>query len=207
MRLPLRPAEQPRDGQHHERQDHRAAQLRQDFPNAGWRIRTSSEGSPGVQRWIDRIAMFLTLVGLTALLVGGVGVANAVRVPPVRDVEVAIPGLPPEFDGYRLLQLTDLHLSRLFPASWARAVVARANAAGADLIVVTGDTGFKGSWLSLWLTDLGAEVTGLSWAVYSLPGAPVLDKAATDALSEEAIAFYQVASRAFHNGELKQPAR
>ena len=56
-----------------------AAQLRQDFPNAGWRIRTSSEGSPGVQRWIDRIAMFLTLVGLTALLVGGVGVANAVR--------------------------------------------------------------------------------------------------------------------------------
>jgi CDP-glucose 4,6-dehydratase len=29
-------------------------------------------------------------------------------------------------------------------------------------VLVTGDTGFKGSWLSLWLTDLGAEVTGLS---------------------------------------------
>ena len=39
----------------------------------------SSDAAPGVQRWIDRIAMFLTLVGLTALLVGGVGVANAVR--------------------------------------------------------------------------------------------------------------------------------
>ncbi|WP_083469494.1 metallophosphoesterase [Methylobacterium variabile] len=80
----------------------------------------------------------LAAAGL-AVLLAAVGVANAVRVPPVRDVEVAIPGLPPEFDGYRLLQLTDLHLSRLFPASWARAVVARANAAGADLIVVTGD--------------------------------------------------------------------
>ncbi|MEI8011090.1 MAG: CDP-glucose 4,6-dehydratase [Candidatus Omnitrophota bacterium] len=29
-------------------------------------------------------------------------------------------------------------------------------------ILVTGDTGFKGSWLSLWLHALGAEVTGLA---------------------------------------------
>ncbi|MFH6786339.1 MULTISPECIES: metallophosphoesterase [Methylobacterium] len=76
--------------------------------------------------------------GLAGLL-AALGVANAVRVPPVRDVAVAVSGLPPAFEGYRLLQLTDLHLSRLFPASWAEAVVERANAAGADLIVVTGD--------------------------------------------------------------------
>jgi predicted MPP superfamily phosphohydrolase len=37
------------------------------------------------------------------------------------------------------LQLTDLHISRLFPASWAKAVVARANGLDADLIVITGD--------------------------------------------------------------------
>lgn len=49
------------------------------FPEAGWRIRGLTDAAPGLQRWIDRIAMFLTLVGLTALLVGGVGVANAVR--------------------------------------------------------------------------------------------------------------------------------
>lgn len=49
------------------------------FPDAGWRVRMITEAAPGLQRWIDRIAMFLTLVGLTALLVGGVGVANAVR--------------------------------------------------------------------------------------------------------------------------------
>lgn len=30
--------------------------------------------------------------------------------------------------------------------------------------LVTGNTGFKGSWLSLWLTELGAEVSGLSLA-------------------------------------------
>ncbi len=76
--------------------------------------------------------------GLPVLL-AGIGVAQAARVPPVVEREVVIPGLPPAFEGYRLLQLTDLHLSRLFPAAWARAVVARANAAGADAIVVTGD--------------------------------------------------------------------
>jgi putative ABC transport system permease protein len=55
------------------------AGVKQRFPDAGWRIRTPGDATPGVQRWVDRIAMFLTLVGLTALLVGGVGVANAVR--------------------------------------------------------------------------------------------------------------------------------
>jgi CDP-glucose 4,6-dehydratase len=34
-------------------------------------------------------------------------------------------------------------------------------------VLVTGDTGFKGSWLSLWLTEIGADVTGLA-----LPAAP-----------------------------------
>ncbi|PCD78328.1 metallophosphoesterase [Acetobacter orleanensis] len=72
-------------------------------------------------------------------LLAAVAVAGAIRVPPIRDVTVTIPGLPPAFEGYRLLQLSDLHISRLFPARWTQAVVTRANAAGADLIVVTGD--------------------------------------------------------------------
>lgn len=78
------------------------------------------------------------IAGLAGLL-AACTVAGAIRVPPVRDVTVAIPNLPPAFDGYRLLQLSDLHLSRLFSTRWAQAVVTRANAAGADVIVVTGD--------------------------------------------------------------------
>lgn len=49
-----------------------------DFPQAGWRIRARDNASPGLSRNIERFAQFLTLVGLTALIVGGVGVANAV---------------------------------------------------------------------------------------------------------------------------------
>ena len=49
------------------------------FPEAGWRIRSRANAAPGLQRNITRFAEFLTLVGLTALVVGGVGVANAIR--------------------------------------------------------------------------------------------------------------------------------
>jgi len=53
--------------------------VRKTFPNQGWRIRDPSDAAPGVSRFIDQTALFLTLVGLTSLLVGGIGVANGVR--------------------------------------------------------------------------------------------------------------------------------
>jgi predicted MPP superfamily phosphohydrolase len=74
-----------------------------------------------------------------ATLAAAIGVRNAVRVPPLKDVEIAVHGLPSKFDGYTILQLTDLHISRLFPVAWTRAVVDRANALDVDLIAVTGD--------------------------------------------------------------------
>ncbi len=49
------------------------------FPDAGWRVRDFTNAAPQIERFIGRLTLFLTLVGLTALLVGGVGVGNAVR--------------------------------------------------------------------------------------------------------------------------------
>jgi len=49
------------------------------FSEAGWRVRDFRAASPQLTRFIDRLTVFLTLVGLTALLVGGVGVGNAVN--------------------------------------------------------------------------------------------------------------------------------
>lgn len=77
--------------------------------------------------------------GVVAALLAAIGVANAVRVPPIKDVELAVDGLPPQFEGYRLLQLTDIHISALFPAAWAREMVSRANAADVDVVLLTGD--------------------------------------------------------------------
>ena len=50
-----------------------------DFPEAGWSIRGSGNAAPALSANVERFSQFLTLVGLTALVVGGVGVANAVR--------------------------------------------------------------------------------------------------------------------------------
>ena len=51
----------------------------QPFADGGWRVRDASQGQPGVNRFLDQAASFLVLAGLTALLVGGIGVATGVR--------------------------------------------------------------------------------------------------------------------------------
>lgn len=78
-------------------------------------------------------------LGLLMLAVVAIGVRNAIAVPAVKLIDISIKGLPREFEGYRIVQLTDLHISRLFGHNWTHAVVTDANAVGADLIVVTGD--------------------------------------------------------------------
>ena len=79
------------------------------------------------------------VLGAAALALSIYGVSQATRVPPVKEMEIALAGLPPEFDGYRIAQLTDLHLSGLFGAGWAKAVVDKTNLQDVDLIVITGD--------------------------------------------------------------------
>jgi putative ABC transport system permease protein len=53
--------------------------LKLTFPTAGWRIRTKENAAPGVRRFIERMTLFLTFVSLSTLLVGGIGIGNAVR--------------------------------------------------------------------------------------------------------------------------------
>ena len=50
-----------------------------DFPQAGWSVRSRANAAPSLAANVERFSQFLTLVGLTSLVVGGVGVANAVR--------------------------------------------------------------------------------------------------------------------------------
>jgi putative ABC transport system permease protein len=49
------------------------------FPGAGWEVRTRTNVSPQFSKNVDRLTEFLTLIGLTSLIVGGSGIANAVR--------------------------------------------------------------------------------------------------------------------------------
>jgi putative ABC transport system permease protein len=48
------------------------------FPEAGWNIRDRGDAAPGIKRFVEQLNMFLTLVGLVALGVGGVGASQAI---------------------------------------------------------------------------------------------------------------------------------
>ena len=53
--------------------------LQQRFPDAGWRLQDWRQAAPRVRYFLDRMDTNLTLLGLCALLVGGLGVSGAVR--------------------------------------------------------------------------------------------------------------------------------
>lgn len=46
--------------------------------DAGWDVKDASNGAPGTQRFIERMGQFLSLVGLAALVIAGIGVGNGV---------------------------------------------------------------------------------------------------------------------------------
>ena len=55
-----------------------SARLKGRFKEAGFQVQDRSEGAPGIRRFIGRLGQFLTLIGLTALIVAGIGVGNGV---------------------------------------------------------------------------------------------------------------------------------
>lgn len=55
-----------------------AEALEQTFPNAGFDFRTRDRASPGADRFVAQMSDFLTLVGLAALVIAGIGIAGGV---------------------------------------------------------------------------------------------------------------------------------
>ncbi|WP_432767968.1 MAG: FtsX-like permease family protein [Sphingopyxis sp.] len=52
--------------------------LTAEYPGAGWDVTDSGNGAPGTRRFIERMGQFLSLVGLAALVIAGIGVGNGV---------------------------------------------------------------------------------------------------------------------------------
>jgi len=76
---------------------------------------------------------------LLGLLASGWAVWIERRFVRIRHIDVAIAGLPSEFEGYRIAQLSDLHVGSFDPKSRALEWVAMSNALSPDLVAVTGD--------------------------------------------------------------------
>ncbi len=52
-------------------------QAQEDHRDSGWRVRSRGSAAPGADQYVERLSYFMTLVGLTALIIGGAGIANA----------------------------------------------------------------------------------------------------------------------------------
>jgi predicted MPP superfamily phosphohydrolase len=61
------------------------------------------------------------------------------RPPRLKQLELVLPGLPAALDGYRILQLSDVHVGALIRAPFVRSLVERCNARAPDLVAITGD--------------------------------------------------------------------
>jgi uncharacterized protein len=57
----------------------------------------------------------------------------------VHTVSVSLPHLAPEFSGYRIVQLSDIHADRRMTAQRIQNIVSRVNQMHPDLVVLTGD--------------------------------------------------------------------
>ncbi len=74
-----------------------------------------------------------------ALVAGAFAVRQALRPPEVRRVEIALERWPRALDGFRIAQISDLHIGPILGREFAALVTARVNALSPDLIAVTGD--------------------------------------------------------------------
>ena len=52
--------------------------LEQQYPSAGWEFKDRDRAAPGASRFIIRMGQFLSLIGLAALVIAGIGVSNGV---------------------------------------------------------------------------------------------------------------------------------
>jgi hypothetical protein len=86
---------------------------------------------------------FLKVAGAAAvsvpLVAGGLGAFIARRRIEAREVEIRLDGLPPDLDGLRLAQLTDIHLSPFLSVKELARAVGMANEWRPHLALVTGD--------------------------------------------------------------------
>jgi uncharacterized protein len=86
-----------------------------------------------IARWLSG------LVGLAAVGLGGVGIANVVRGVGVKQVKVSLAKLPASASGYRIALISDVHVGPTIGRAFLEDVVRRINALEPDLIAIAGD--------------------------------------------------------------------
>lgn len=92
---------------------------------------------PARRAFLDR--SIAGAVSLIAVTLAGAGTASALGEVALRRVKVPLRRLPRALDGFRIVQLSDVHIGPTLGADWLARIVARVNALQPDVVVITGD--------------------------------------------------------------------
>ena len=103
--------------------------------------------------WLHRSAAAVPALGLAVTLLG---LLNARRTAQVVTIEVPIAGLPEALQGFRIVQISDIHVGPTIKHSYLQSVVEAVNRLRPDVIAITGDL-VDGS-----VAELGAHVAPLA---------------------------------------------
>lgn len=76
------------------------------FPNGGWETKTRDRAAPGAARFVDRMGQFLLLVGLSALVIAGIGVGNGVA--------AYLAARTPSIAAFKVLGATSSIIARIY---------------------------------------------------------------------------------------------
>lgn len=80
--------------------------------------------------------LFVVVGSIVAMVLGAI---TALRGPGVEEVEIRVPNLHPDLAGFRIVQISDLHVGRSIRRGYVERVVERARALAPDLVALTGD--------------------------------------------------------------------
>jgi hypothetical protein len=97
----------------------------------------SASAAPRLHAGLDAAGPGAVFWGAAVALV--VGALAALRGPHVRHVDVPLADLPAEWEGLRIVQISDLHVGPTIGAAYVRRVVRMSNALAPDLVALTGD--------------------------------------------------------------------
>jgi predicted MPP superfamily phosphohydrolase len=92
----------------------------------------------------DSVGTMIAEAGVPGVLVGSVvavalGALTALRGPGVKRVEIHVADLHPDLHGFRIVQLSDLHVGRTIRRGYVQRVADRASRLAPDLVALTGD--------------------------------------------------------------------
>jgi predicted MPP superfamily phosphohydrolase len=104
-----------------------------------WAAGSVARAAPGAETAGATSGIQAVAVVAVTLLAGVVGIRQALRPPAVRRVVIGLERWPQGLDGFRIVQISDVHIGPILGREFAAHTTERVNALEPDLVAVTGD--------------------------------------------------------------------